>query len=127
MAMFSTNPAVFVTYASGDPQHDMEVLSFVNFLRSNGFDAVNDTLLRQQEASMDFWSLMSLGFEREKVIVVLSELYKKKSQDKSKGVFREYRYILNDIEHNSNKYLFAAFSRRVPFSSKLSWKGEEKE
>lgn len=100
---------VFVTYASGEKGHDQKVLSFVYFLRQNGFDAVNDKILKEQETAVDWWELMLKGLAMDKVIVVLSSLYLKKSQQKETGVSKEYKYILSDIEKNKNKYIFVTF------------------
>lgn len=100
---------VFVTYASGEKEHDQKVLSFVYFLRQNGFDAVNDKILKEQETAVDWWELMLKGLAMDKVVVVLSSLYLKKSQQPNTGVHREYQYILSDIEKNKNKYIFVAF------------------
>lgn len=111
-----TDINVFVTYASGLKDHDQEVLSFVHFLRQNGFNAVNDKLLKEQESSVDWWELMLKGLAMEKVIVVLSPLYLEKSQKEKTGVHREYQYILSDIEINKNKYIFVVFETPVAYS-----------
>lgn len=107
---------VFVTYASGEKEHDQKVLSFVYFLRQNGFEAVNDRILKGQETAVDWWELMLKGLAMDKVIVVLSSLYLKKSQQQGTGVHREYQYILSDIEINKDKYIFVTFESRDAYS-----------
>lgn len=107
---------VFVTYASGEKEHDQKVLSFVHFLRQNGFDAVNDKILKEQETAVDWWELMLKGLAMDKVVVVLSHLYLKKSQQQNTGVHREYQYILSDIEKNKNKYIFVSFESPVAYT-----------
>ena len=109
-------PTVFVTYATGDRAHETQVLSFVNYLRENGFDAVNDKLLQQQQTSIEFWDLMLSGFNRDKVVVVLSDGYVTKSKIEGSGVYREYHYILNDLGKNKTKYIFVVFSKPTDYS-----------
>ena len=109
-------PTVFVTYARGVPEHEEKVLSFVNYLRNNGFDAENDKILQQKETSVEFLDMMLKGLSREKVIVVLSESYKTKSLLEGTGVYREYHYILKDIEKEKNKYIFVVFAKPPDYS-----------
>lgn len=106
----------FVTYASGDLEHDADVLGFVKYLRNNGFNAVNDKMLAEKSSSADWWDIMLEGFGMEKVIVVLSPLYFKKSHEVGCGVYRECKRIRSDIENNHKKYIFVVFSTPDKFT-----------
>lgn len=101
------NNEVFVTYSQGE--ENSKVYSLVATLRENGFHAVCDLMEMQKETAMDFNEMMQRGLSSKKVIVVLSEDYKRKAEKFSNGVGSEYRSILNDININKNKYIFVCF------------------
>jgi len=101
---------VFVSYCWENEEYKGKVISFINFLREKGFAADMDIKFMQEESSVDFNRLMHKGIMKyDKVIVLLSENYKRKADDFEGGVGKEYRFILNDIEKNANKYILASF------------------
>ena len=102
--------SVFVSYCWESEAYKEKVISFINFLRENGIGADMDIMFMQEESSVDFNRLMHKGIMKyDKVIILLSENYKRKAEDFEGGVGKEYRFILNDIEKNSNKYILASF------------------
>ncbi|MFW5983331.1 MAG: SEFIR domain-containing protein [bacterium] len=101
---------VFVSYCWESEEYKGKVISFINFLREKGFAADMDIKFMQEESSIDFNRLMHKGIMKyDKVIVLLSENYKRKAEDFEGGVGKEYRFILSDIEKNANKYILASF------------------
>lgn len=101
---------VFVSYCWESEEYKEKVISFINFLREKGFAADMDIKFIQEEASVDFNRLMHKGIIKyDKVIVLLSENYKRKAEEFEGGVGKEYRFIINDIEKNANKYILASF------------------
>ncbi len=102
--------SVFVSYSWDGQEHKEKVISLVEFLRNNGFEADMDIKLMQDETAIDFNRLMHKGILKyDKVLVVLSENYKVKAEAFEGGVGKEYRFILSDIEKNSKKYVFTSF------------------
>ena len=102
--------SVFISYSWESEPYKEKVISFVNFLRENGFNADMDIKLIQQESAIDFNRLMHKGITAyNKVIILLSESYKQKADNFEGGVGKEYRYISGDIEKNPKKYIFASF------------------
>lgn len=101
---------VFVSYAWENTEHNDKVISFVNFLRENGFDASMDRKESQQESSVNFNKLMIGGIQNsDKVIVVLSKKYKEKADKFEGGVWQELNLIIEDQKKNPNKYIFVSF------------------
>ena len=69
-----------------------------------------DVKLMEEESATDFNELMHKGIlNRDKVIVLLSETYKKKAENFEGGVGKEYSFIIKDIKKNPSKYIFASF------------------
>ncbi|MET1260043.1 TIR domain-containing protein [Flagellimonas sp. DF-77] len=102
--------SVFVSYSWESEEYKEKVISFTNFLRQKGFMADMDVKLMQEESATDFNQLMHEGIlKRDKVIVLLSETYKKKAENFEGGVGKEYSYIIKDIKKNPSKYIFASF------------------
>ncbi len=102
--------SVFVSYCWESEKYKEQVISFINFLRENGFAADMDIKFMQEESSVDFNRIMHKGIMKyDKVIVLLSKNYKVKAETFEGGVGKEYRFILNDIEKNPNKYILASF------------------
>jgi len=102
--------SVFVTYAwSGEEFNDM-IISFVDFLRQKGYDATMDRKKTQDETSTNFNRMIVEGIQNsDKVIIVLTETYKKKADAFEEGVGMEYQLILEDIKTKKNKYIFVSF------------------
>lgn len=106
----SDSKKVFVTYAWENEEHDDRVISFVEFLRINGYDASMDKKESQEESAINFNKMMVEGIQNsDKVIVVLSPKYKKKADTFEGGVGVEYQLILEEIKSNPNKFIFVSF------------------
>jgi hypothetical protein len=106
----SQTTSVFISYCWENEHYKELVISFVEFLRKNGFLADLDISIMQSETSVDFNRLMHKGIlHYDKVIVLLSSNYKIKAEKFEGGVGREYRYIINDIDQKPLKYVFASF------------------
>lgn len=104
---------VFVSYSWIDEKPDQSVLELVAKLRKNGYEAECDVMKIQEQTSINFSEMMAKGLhEAEKVIVVLSEEYKKKADCFRGGVGEEYRYIIGNISKETNKYILVSFERK---------------
>ncbi len=102
--------SVFVSYSWDGKDYKDKVISFVEFLRNNGFEADMDIKLMQDETAVDFNRLMHKGILKyDKVLVILSPNYKSKAESFQGGVGKEYRFISSDIEKNPKKYVFTTF------------------
>lgn len=102
---------VFVSYAWHKDKPDEKVLKLVATLRENGIDSYIDVMFTGERTSTHFKRMMSENLKKsDKVIIVLSEEYKKKADLYQGGVGTEYQYILEDIDVNENKYIIISFS-----------------
>lgn len=71
---------VFVSYAWDSEMHQQNVLEFVAFLRKKGFNATLDRALSQNETATNFFRMMHENIQNpDKMIIVLSEGYKRKA------------------------------------------------
>jgi len=103
---------VFVTYSWDNLEHQQKVISFTDFLRKNGYNAVMDKLLSQKQTAISFMKMMhQTVMKSHKVVIVLSEGYKQKAEAFKGGVGEEYSLILNDINENTAKYILVSFSK----------------
>lgn len=101
---------VFVTYSWDSEEHNTQVISFVNYLRQNGFHAEMDRSVSQNHSAIDFRKMMHRGMtDYKKVIIVLSKGYKEKAHEFRGGVGTEYSLIIKDIEQSPKKYILATF------------------
>jgi hypothetical protein len=101
---------IFVTYAWSDEDFNSKVISFVNYLRTKGFDATLDKKKSQEVTAINFNKMMIEGIANsDKVIVVLNKNYKKKADNFEGGVDVEFQIIFEDIKTNKNKYIFVSF------------------
>lgn len=104
---------VFVTYAwSADKEKNEQVYSFVRMLRENGYDATCDVKEMQERNAASFTQIISDGFQNyDKVIIILSEEYKKKASNPTTGVCKEYGIIDSERNRPENrwKYIFVSF------------------
>lgn len=101
---------VFLSYAWINDDGDPRVRDFTGFLRDNGYAAEIDVMYAQTQTATHFTEMMSRFVRKsDKVIIVLSELYKEKADEFVGGVGTEYRYIINDIEQNISKYVLVSF------------------
>jgi hypothetical protein len=100
-------PSVFVSYASEDEAHKNNVESFTNMLREKGFDALMDSSLKRRYPNLD--KLMAKGLSCDKIVIVLSENYKKKADNQEGGVWKEFKMIMDELEVNPQKFIFVSF------------------
>lgn len=106
----SKQKKVFISYAWEDEEHNSKIISFVEFLRLNGFDASMDKKESQGESAINFNKLMINGIQNSyKVIVVLSKKYKEKADKFEGGVWQELSMIIEDMKSKTNKYVFVHF------------------
>ncbi len=105
---------VFVSYSWDTKEHESKVFDFVNHLRTEGgFEAHMDKGLSQQETAINFVKMMYKAMHSfPKIVVILSEGYKRKADDFTGGVGTEYELMINDINDNPNKYVLASFGGR---------------
>jgi hypothetical protein len=109
----NTNPQIFVSYCWDNPEHEDHVLSFTNKLRQDGFNVDLDKIRSQSSTATNFDQMMHEAFaSSEKIIIVLSEGYKKKADAFQGGVGVEYRLILGEINRFPNKYILISFNGR---------------
>ncbi len=105
---------IFVSYSWVDEKPDQNVLQLVAELRENGYKAECDVMKIQEQTSINFSEMMAKNLqEAEKVIVVLSEEYKKKADSFRGGVGEEYRYIIGNISKETKKYILVSFEKNL--------------
>lgn len=101
---------VFVTYCWESSECQSKIRSLTFELRQAGENAEMHQLELQKETALQFQAMMLRKFKQaKKVIVVLSEGYKRKAENEEGGVFFEYKIILAEIDQNPSKYIFANF------------------
>jgi hypothetical protein len=104
---------VFVSYAWDNEPHKERVLSFVNWLRQQGFEAELDRMVTQEHTAPDFNQMMHQAMtDHDKVIIVLSERYRERAENFEGGVGKEFRMILADIDDRPKKYIVGSFDGR---------------
>lgn len=102
---------IAISYSQDSDTHIENVISFTNFLRTNGYNCCMDQLLKQENSSIDFNEMMlKMIPEALKVVIVLTPMYKRKADNFEGGVGKEYRIINEDILHNNQKYILVSFS-----------------
>jgi hypothetical protein len=99
--------SVFVSYAWEDEAHKGNVESFTDMLRAKGFDAVMDSSLKRKYPDLD--KMMTIGLNCNKIIIILSENYKKKADNQEGGVWKEFKMIADELEINPQKFIFVSF------------------
>lgn len=105
---------IFISYAWIEGKTDEKVLQLVAKLREHGFEAKCDVMFIGERTSIHFKQMMAENLQRaEKVVVVLSETYKKKADLFEGGVGVEYKYILEDIDINCGKYILVTFNSSI--------------
>lgn len=102
-------PSVFVTYANDDCDMKEKVISLVSLLRERGIPAACDETMLDEGMS-NFIQIMEKGLSYDKVIVVLSEEYKKRVKTNQGAVISEFNYIADNIRENPKKYILVSFS-----------------
>ena len=99
--------SVFVSYAWEDAAHKDNVESFTDMLRGKGFDAMMDSSLKLKYPDLDM--MMTKGLGCDKIVIVLSENYKKRADDHEGGVWREFKMIADELDANPQKFVFVSF------------------
>ena len=104
-------PTLFIAYAH-EYERELEqqkyLLSLINHLRINGIDATCDFIeLSNQSSSSHIPSMEIEGLNRDKVLIILSKLYKKKAEAWKGGVGEEFSQISAEINNDEykNKYI----------------------
>jgi hypothetical protein len=106
----SQRKTVFVSYAWESIEENKKVISFVNFLREKGYDARMDKYLSQMETAVNLKKIMHDGiYNSDKVVVLLSETYKRKADNLKDGVGEEVKLIQEEIARKNNKYILVSF------------------
>ncbi len=101
---------VFISYAWEDEEHNDKIISFVDFLRKNGYNASMDKMKSQEETATNFNKMMITGLQdANKVVVVLSPKYKEKANTFQGGVGTEFQIIVEEIKTMVNKFIFVSF------------------
>lgn len=102
------NPiSIFISYAYDNEEHKERVESFTEMLLQMGFDAKMDAMLKAEYPDID--QMMTYGLKCDKIIIVLSPQYKKKADNSTGGVWKEFKMIADDLEKNPKKYIFVSF------------------
>ncbi len=112
--------SVFVSYSWDGKDHEQKVMEFTDHLRKKGFKAQLDKMISQEETAINFKKMMFNSIHsHEKIVVVLSEGYKKKADSFTGGVGDEYELLISDISVSPRKYVFVSFGGRsdsiIPF------------
>lgn len=101
---------IFVSYSWDSKEHKIQVLSFVAFLRDNGFNVTLDEEIMQTETSAHLNKMMVSNIQfSDKIIIILTQGYKNKADSDTGGVGTEYGYILNEITDREDKYILVSF------------------
>jgi len=110
IARIYSETSVFVSYAWGNENFNNKVVSFVNFLRENGYNASMDKLESQKETATNFNKMMIQSIQNSnKVIIILSPKYKERADTFSGGAGFEFNMVLNELKNNDNKFIFVSF------------------
>lgn len=110
----------FISYSWDNEDHEKKILELTEHLRNKGYDVKIDKMISQQETATNFVKMMHQAMlNHQKIIVVLSEDYKRKAETFTGGVGEEYQLLLTDILKNPKKYILVSFKGRsdeiVPF------------
>lgn len=102
---------IFISYSWEDESYNSQVKDFVNKLIDRGYDVCIDKREIESNYSIDMQEMMHKGLtEADKVIVLLSESYKKKAESFTGGVGQEFKLILADIVNQRRKYILSSLS-----------------
>jgi len=101
------NPSVFVTYAWQNNKENNKVDNFVVALRQLGINAEYDKAMSYDNINRK----IEIGFGKDKVIIILSENYKLKVDNKEGKVYEEWNRVYNDYTSHPLKYIFVSFDK----------------
>lgn len=105
---------IFISHAWVNGKPDENVLWLVAKLRECGFGAKCDVMFTGDRTAIHFKQMMAENMQKaDKIIVILSEIYKKKADLFEGGVGVEYKYILEDIDVNTGKYILVSFNNNL--------------
>jgi len=91
----------FISYSWDNEDHEKKILELTEHLRNKGYDVKIDKMISQQETATNFVKMMHQAMlNHQKIIVVLSEDYKRKAETFTGGVGEEYQLLLTDILKN---------------------------
>ena len=117
---------VYVSYFNDGGSHLERVIGFINWLRENGYHADSDVTVAQRETAPDFTRLMRQAISEEhKIIIVLSEGYKKQA-DKDEGkVGEEYNLVLRNIGRFPSRFILVSFDHQHIADTPYGLEGRE--
>lgn len=114
-----TTPKVFISYSHDSEQHKRWVLNLANNLMENGIDIVFDQYHLSTGKDLKYFMSNSIQ-EADKIIIILSENYKKKAESLSGGVGFEYSIIRNKLfEQITNNSLYLPILKSGDFKSSV--------
>lgn len=105
---------VFVTYCWTPKENQDKVFKLVDTLREKNLDAEQDVDIMQRERNVQ--KVMNIGLQYDKVIVVLTEEYKKRADETNgtTGVAFEAPIISAKMRENPTKFSFVSFEHLTP-------------
>lgn len=105
---------VFVTYCWTPKENQDKVLRLVDNLREKNLFAEQDVDIMQRERNIQ--KVMNIGLQYDKVVVVLTEEYKKRADEENgeTGVAYEAPIISAEMRENPMKFSFVSFEHLTP-------------
>lgn len=116
-------PTLFIVYAHDSKNENKQkemFASLVDHLRRNAINATCDFIESSEHASIHIPTMEYTNLKSDKVIIVLSELYKEKAEHGKGGVSEEYRQISYEINKDEyqDKYIVGYFKSEIGDLSK---------
>lgn len=116
---------VFITSPWKDEQQDSKVTRLMDDLHKFGCTVKSDKTLHYCEHN-NLSEMMYDDINRaEKVIIILPESYKDKSDSLTDGIGNEYRNIISGMYKNGNKYILLIFANDSLKTASTDFKGRE--
>ncbi len=105
---------VFVTYCWTPKENQDKVFGLADKLRAKKLMAEQDVDIMQRERNIQ--KVMSIGLQYDKVVVVLTEEYKKRADEENgkTGVAYEAPIISAEMRENPRKFSFVSFEHLTP-------------
>lgn len=105
---------VFVTYCWTPKENQDKVFVLVDNLRARNLFAEQDVDIMQRERNIQ--KVMNIGLQYDKVVVVLTEEYKKRADEENgkTGVAYEAPIISAEMRENPRKFSFVSFKHLTP-------------
>ncbi len=93
------NPTLFISYSWDDEAHNTWILNLANRLGSNGVEVILDRY--EMQAGKNILHFMEQALEKsDKVLVIFTENYKLKADNRKGGVGYEYSILNNELYKN---------------------------